>query len=158
MVHLPDVGRHRGLVSGWGRHRLPLSLLQPGRSGWLVGPGRELLVLRGCIASRPCRGAFRHEGGCGGVYAGGGASCRALLLPGSWRQELEVEDDVRWGLDLRCRLGAGLGFGLGFGGELGLWCGGWFDLLLVGGLGWWLSFGLRRCGGFGLLLGCRCGL
>ena len=35
------------------------------------------------------------------------ALCWTLLLPGPWWQRLEVAENVRGGLGLRCRLGAG---------------------------------------------------
>ena len=45
--HSLDVGRHRGLVGGWGRCWLPLALLRPGRGGWPVGPGCGFWVVLG---------------------------------------------------------------------------------------------------------------
>ena len=132
--------------------RAPLAALgvAPARVGGLAcGSGVRVWVVWQRGASRLCRGAFRHGGGGGGVGDCGGAWCQALLLPGPWWQGLEVVDNVRGGLGLRCRLVAQLGLGLGFGGGPTAWCGGGLGLLLGGGLGWRLSFGLWRGGGFG---------
>ena len=49
-----------------------------------------------------------------------------LLLPGLGWQGLNVVEDVRGGLHLRCWCGAALGVGPGVGSELGPWCGGGF--------------------------------
>ena len=114
-------------------------------------------MVLGVSASRFGHGAVRHEGGGGSVSDGGGASCRALLLPGICWQGLEVVKDVRGGLALRFRLCAGLGLGLGFGSPLGPWYGGGFGWLLGGGLGYSLGFGLLHGGWFGFWLGCKCG-
>ena len=149
--HLLDLGRHQGLVSGWGRHWLPVVLLRPGRGGGsLEGPGWGIRVVLECGAWRLCGGAFCHEGGCGGVSDGGGALCRVLLLQSAWLQGLEVVEEVRWGLSLRWRLGAGLGLSLLLGAvAMGFGC-----CLAVGfDGGWALGCGVGAGFGFGCAAG-----
>ena len=76
-----------------------------------------------------------------------GALCWVLLQLGLRGQGLEVVEDVRGGLGLRCLPGAALGLGLRWGSGFGPWWGTGFWWLLGGGLGWWRGFGLRRGGG-----------
>ena len=94
------------------------------------------MVVEGGV-SRLCRGALRHEGGGAGVSDGEGAPCCALLPPGLGWQGLEIVEDIRGGLGLRCRRSARLGRGLGCGSGLEPRCGDGLGLLLGGGLGWW---------------------
>ena len=71
--------------------------------------------MAGRSASRFGRGAFRHEGGGGGVGDGVGVPCWALLPPGLGWLGPNVVEEVFGGSGSRCRRGAGLWLGLGLG-------------------------------------------
>ena len=117
-----------------------------------MGPGWGFLVVLGCGASCFGRGVFRHESGGGRVGDCGQAPCWALLLPGLWRQGLEVVEDVRGRQRLRGWLGAWLGLRLEFGSGMRRRCGGGSGVLLGGVLGWWLG-GELAGPGFGWAVG-----
>ena len=147
--HLLDVGRHRGLVGGWGRCCGTWRCSGPvgaGLCAWGVAfEGWWDDVRR---ASAAARSAMKVVAA---VSVTVGGRCRALLLPGlGWRGPEDVED-VLGGLGLRCRRGAGLVPGLGLGSGLRPGCVDGLGWLLGGGLGVWpgCGIGLHRCVGHG---------